>query len=88
MDWLLNITMFCIYVLQSSKDGLYYIGSTGNLERRLWEHNYGPPEYTARKRPWVLIYTEEYLTRGEAVKRERYLKSLRNKRYLKTIMGL
>lgn len=80
--------MFSVYVLESTKDGSYYLGSTENIERRLWEHNHGIRKYTASKKPWVLIYSEEYTTRGEAVKRERYLKGLKNKTYLQSLMGL
>ena len=37
-----------MYILECS-DGSYYVGSTINLERRLWEHNEGlGAKYTAR----------------------------------------
>lgn len=80
--------MYYIYVLQSEVDGSHYIGSTKNVERRVWEHNFGSTRYTKRKRPWKLVYKEEYKTKTEALKREKYLKGLRNSKYLEEIMGL
>ncbi len=38
--------MYFTYILQSEKDGRYYIGSTNNLENRLKRHNKGYSRYT------------------------------------------
>ena len=67
--------MFHTYILQSEKTGNYYIGSTGNLEDRLIRHNTGRSKSTKSELPWKLVYTEEYETRGEAMKREIEIKS-------------
>ncbi len=71
--------MYSAYILQSSKDGRYYIGSTDNIENRLIKHNKGYSRYTKGKGPFNLIYREDFLTRSEARKREYYLKSLKSK---------
>ena len=78
--------IYSVYVLQSEMDHSYYIGQSANYKSRVWEHNHGNTNYTKKKRPWVLVYTEEYKTRGEAVKRERYLKRIKNKKYLEKII--
>jgi putative endonuclease len=70
---------FTVYILQSEKDGSFYIGFTSNLEQRLSYHNAGKSRYTSRKIPWKLVYTEEFSTRSEAMKRERFLKQQRNR---------
>ena len=68
--------VFCVYILQSLKDGGLYIGHTQDLPRRLNEHNdQYKKTYTARRGPWRLLHCEEYRTRSEAVQRERFLKS-------------
>ncbi len=36
--------------------------------------------------PWKLIYYQEFPSRAEAMRRERYLKSLKNKKYLLKII--
>ncbi len=71
--------MFVTYILQSEKDGSYYIGSTSNIEKRLIKHNKGGSKYTKIKIPWVVVYKEMYNTLSEAKKREYYLKSLKSK---------
>jgi len=80
--------MYFVYVLQSLTDNSFYIGYTSNIEDRLWEHNEGRTRYTKRKRPWNLMYKEDYQTRAEAIKREKYLKKLKNKAHLAKIIGL
>jgi predicted GIY-YIG superfamily endonuclease len=63
-----------VYILRCA-DGSLYIGETGNLAWRLQAHNEGPAcGFTARRRPVVLVYAEEYPSREAAVKRERQLK--------------
>jgi len=80
--------MYFVYILQSAKDNSFYIGYTSNIEERLWEHNEGRTRFAKYKRPWNLIYKEIYQVKTVALKREKYLKSLKNKRYLAKIIGL
>ena len=54
------------YILECA-DGSYYVGSTVNLERRLWEHCEGVgARYTARRRPVKLVYAAEFSSIQEA----------------------
>ena len=72
--------MFTVYILFSDSSEKYYIGHTNNLERRLEEHNdVDRVGWSNSYRPWHLIYSENHNTRSEAVRSERYLKSLKNK---------
>jgi putative endonuclease len=71
--------MFFVYVLKSLVDGKLYIGQTSNLERRLVLHNEGRIRSTRRRHPLILIHFEKYKTRGEALKRERFLKSIKSR---------
>ncbi len=59
--------MFSLYILQSEADNSYYIGHTKNREQRLWEHNFGRTGYSSKKRPWKLIYFEEYSTKKRSI---------------------
>ena len=71
--------MFFVYVLRSQKDHKRYIGFTHNLERRLSEHNAGIVKSTKNRRPFKLIYFEEYENKSEAIKREREIKAKKGK---------
>lgn len=75
------VRMFFTYIIRSLKDGSYYIGQTGNLEKRLDQHNQGFSDYTSKKLPWEIVYAEEYQSRNEAIKRERFLKKQRNRSF-------
>jgi putative endonuclease len=78
--------MFCVYLLRSFLTGEHYTGSTHNHEQRLGQHNDGLVRSTKHARPWELIYYEEYPTRAEAVRRERFLKSGQGREELKRIL--
>jgi putative endonuclease len=71
------------YVLISHKDGKWYTGSTGSMERRLKEHNEGKVRATKGRSPLSIMYYEVCFNEEDSRTRERYLKSGMGKRYLK-----
>ena len=75
---------YFVYVLRSKVTGASYVGHTNNLEKRLHEHNNGTSASTRGNRPWGLVYQEEFPTRSEAVRREKYFKSVQGRIELKT----
>jgi len=79
--------MFFVYILRSEKNGRYYIGYSDDSERRLTEHNSGKVKSTKAFRPWIKVYTEVFQTEIEAVRRERYLKSMKSRVYLESLIG-
>ena len=68
-------SMFTVYVIQSILHHYRYVGLTDNLKRRINQHQEGKERTTAPYRRYKLIYTEVFLTRAEARKKEKYLKS-------------
>ena len=66
---------YYLYILKSIKNGRYYYGSTSNIEKRIRKHNNGNVRSTKAYRPWILIYKEEFVQRGDARKREINLKN-------------
>ena len=67
--------MFYVYVLRSRKDEKLYIGYTGDLRRRLTEHNNGENRATKSRIPLDLVYYEAYVSQADAKVREQRLKS-------------
>jgi putative endonuclease len=67
--------MFHVYVLRSAKTGRRYVGSCEDVARRLRCHNHGESKATKHGIPWTLIHTENFETRSDAMKRERYYKT-------------
>ncbi|HAS80755.1 MAG: Excinuclease ABC C subunit domain protein [Candidatus Nomurabacteria bacterium GW2011_GWE1_32_28] len=78
--------MFNIYVLRSLKNGKRYVGFTSkSTKERLMEHNSGKNSFTRQNKPFMLIYSEEYKTKIEAMKREKFLKSGQGRKFLDNI---
>ncbi len=69
-----------VYFIKSSKDSSVYVGSTENLKKRIQEHNRGKVFSTKGRRPYSLIYFEEYSSISESRKREKELKESRSKK--------
>lgn len=83
--------MYCTYVLVNELSGKIYIGQTENLEKRLDQHNnpnfnlFGKNAYTKiNQGKWNLVYSEEFQTRAEAMRREKALKSSRGRKFIYT----
>jgi putative endonuclease len=74
--------MFYTYVLRCG-DGNLYIGSTGNLRRRIVEHQAGRVPATASRLPITLEYYEACRSEDSAHLREKQLKTGFGRAYLK-----
>ncbi len=67
--------MHYVYIIRSVKDGKYYIGETSDVITRLNYHNSGKQQSTKNRIPFELVLSEEYMTREEALRREKQIKS-------------
>ncbi|HAT2149038.1 GIY-YIG nuclease family protein [Legionella pneumophila] len=67
--------MFWVYILQCS-DKSYYTGQTDNLEKRLTQHQDKmiPGCYTSTRLPIELKFSQEFMSREEALNAERQIK--------------
>ncbi len=74
--------MFTTYILYSKIINSYYTGHSNDLERRMKEHNSGRNSTTRKGVPWIVVFTVEFQTRGEAVQLEYKIKKRGAKRYL------
>ncbi len=73
---------FYTYILQSDVDASFYIGYTSNLSRRIEEHNSGLSKHTSLKTPWKLVYFEDFESKSEAIRREHFLKNMKNRDFI------
>jgi len=75
--------MFITYVLRSLKNKKRYVGQTSkDVFKRLSEHNRNCNKWTKENGPFKLIHYEEFNSRSEAIKRERFLKSGQGRKWL------
>jgi len=64
---------FWTYILRCS-DGLYYTGHTDNPDRRIAQHQTrGYCDFTSRRLPVTLVWSEYFSTRLEALEAERII---------------
>ncbi len=77
--------MYYTYAVRSINRTYIYVGLTNNPARRIAEHNDMRERTTRAYAPFETILTEEYATRVEARKREKYLKSGSGKEFLKSL---
>jgi putative endonuclease len=70
--------MFFVYILRTDKNTLY-TGYTVNLQKRLQAHKSKAStaaKYLRKFKSFNLVYSEEFLTKSEALKREAQIKKL------------
>lgn len=80
VQWFLSV--FYVYVLAEQSTGDNYIGFTGDLKRRVEEHKSqtGSGAKLTSTGTWHLVYYEAYMSKADAVLRERRLKQHGNAR--------
>jgi len=66
---------FWVYILRCA-DGSYYTGHTDNLENRMGQHSTSAIAncYTFKRRPLTLAFSQEFVTREEALGAEQQIK--------------
>lgn len=76
------------YVLYSESYKNYYVGISGDVEKRLLGHNKGNTKSTKPYIPWRIVHVEVFENRILARKREKYLKSAAGRRWRKGNINL
>ncbi len=82
----MNKITYYVYILKCA-DTTLYIGSTTDLERRLYAHNHlkSGAHYTKIRRPVTLIYSKKYKTYAQVRAKEAKLKRMSRDRKLQLI---
>ena len=78
---------YYLYIIQSDKDDSFYVGTTQNLDERIFRHNQGRSKYTKHKRPWNLVFVEEHPDRSSAMKSDYAIKRHKSKDYIIKLIG-
>lgn len=76
--------MYTVYILYSEKHNKTYVGFTTDMQARFLSHNeLGIKGWTIKFRPWIIIHTEEFYNKAEAMRREKWFKSGIGRDYIK-----
>ena len=78
---------FWCYLLRCA-DGSYYAGHTDNLEHRIGQHRQGEcGGYTAKRLPVELVWSQEFVSREDALAAEQQIKGWSRKKKEAMIRG-
>jgi predicted GIY-YIG superfamily endonuclease len=68
--------MHYVYIIRSiTYPDQIYVGCTGDLKKRLANHNAGTTSHTAKYKPWELVVYLAFKNESTAIEFEEYLKS-------------
>jgi putative endonuclease len=77
---------YYIYIIYNKVHDKYYIGQTHSLGKRIAEHNLCLSKYTSKyDGGWEVIYSEGFQSRGDAMKREKFLKKQKSKDFYRKL---
>jgi putative endonuclease len=76
-----------VYIIRSQKSGRTYIGSTGDFDRRLQQHNANAVTATRGKGPWVPAALVAWPTTTEARQAENYLKEQKSRLSIEQVIA-
>ena len=78
--------MFFTYIIYSPSIDAYYIGSSGQLEDRLYRHNHSGSKSTKKANDWELKFARPFATMAEAVQYEYLIKRKKSRRYIEWLI--
>ena len=75
--------MYYVYALYSKEYKKIYIGSSSDLANRIKSHNDPRNKgWTAKFKPWIVIYSEILQSKQKALYREKQLKSFKGREFI------
>lgn len=80
--------MYFTYALHNKDRDKIYIGYTNDLEKRILRHNgflkNKKSSFTSKQSgKWILIHKEQFLSKKDAMKREKQLKSCQGRKFIR-----
>ncbi len=78
---------YFLYILKSKSFDKFYTGISQNPHRRLEYHNSIEKGFTARYRPWEIVFTKEFDSKHEALLVERKIKNWKSKKMTQRVVS-
>ena len=79
--------MNIVYILYSKVMNRFYVGFTADeLQERIRKHNTNHKGFTGGKADWELKYFESYLTKSEAMMREKQIKGWKSRKLIEKLI--
>ena len=80
-------TPHALYILQSETADRFYVGISRAPDRRLQHHNTTSTGFTARYRPWRIVFSEWFPSKAQAMAAERLVKSWKSKKMTRYVIS-
>jgi putative endonuclease len=77
---------FFVYIIYSASLDQYYIGQSEKLQDRVFRHQNSGSKSTKKANDWKFVYSENFQTRAEAVRREMEIKKKKNRKYIEWLI--
>jgi putative endonuclease len=74
--------MYTVYIIYSKKIDKFYIGFSANINDRFSKHNRSKKGFSSTGKPWILVYSENFMDKKSAMNREKQLKNWKNRERL------
>lgn len=81
------MTYFYVYIIYSHSLDKYYVGYSIDLDKRLTEHNSGISTYTSKANDWKLKWSKIFLSREDAMKEEKRIKTKKSRKYIEWLVS-
>ncbi|MFZ2324395.1 MAG: GIY-YIG nuclease family protein [Ignavibacteriaceae bacterium] len=78
---------YFLYILESEKNKKFYVGISSDPYKRLYFHNTLEKGFTARYRPWKIVFVKEFGSKELASKIEKKIKSMKSHSYVEKIVN-
>lgn len=79
--------MHYVYIIRSQKNHQFYIGSTKDVRDRIKQHERSETKSLKNKGPFEIVCIEEFVTKTEALKREKQIKRYKGGRAFKKLIA-
>jgi putative endonuclease len=80
--------MATVYILYSENLDRYYIGSTvSSVEERLTKHLTNHSGFTGKAKDWLIVHTEVFEEKRDALKRELAIKNKKSRIYIESLFA-
>ncbi len=80
--------MYHFYILYSATLNKYYVGHTADdLTERIRKHNSNHKGFTGGIGDWILMYQEQFLTKIDALARERQVKAWKSRKEIEKLIN-
>lgn len=78
---------FYSYVIYNQEHHRFYYGFCQDVEKAVYAHNKGKVELTSYYSNWVMLFSEGFPTKQEAIRRSLFYRTAGGQRFLKKILN-